>query len=412
MRNAISYNLFDKMGHYSPRFKHCEVMINSDYRGLYILLEKLKRDNKRIDIAKLDEDDNAGDSITGGYIFKIDNYGSNDYWVSNYHPIDKPSGTVRFVYHDPSVDELSDPQKLYLQNYVDQVESVLYSNNFDDPSSGYPKYLDVSSFLDYFIISELSRNTDAYKKSRYFFKDKNSKGGLIHSGPVWDFDWAYKNLNDDCGIFNQTDGSGWSYKKAATSCSIRPIPCGWMVKLMEDENFRNQLGNRYHELRQTFMSNEGIFLFMDSISTLCNEAQGRHYTKFPNLGKNTGAYEVDVIPETYAGEVQKLKEWLQKRLAWLDENMPEATIDALPIIRVDINVRVFPNPASQFVFIESDKKINLIEIHSISGELLTIEKVNGFAQKIDVSNFEPGMYVSKVYHANNQVKNSKLIIKR
>lgn len=410
MRNAISYRLFDKMGHYAPRFQHCEVMLNNDYRGIYVMTERLKQDKNRINIAKLDEDDVAGDSLTGGYVFKIDNYSSTDYWVSNYHPIDRPSGTVRFVYHDPGADDLQETQKAYLQSYVDFFESVLYSNSFDDPETGYAKYIDVGSFVDYFIIGELSRNTDAYKKSRYFFKDKENKGGLIHSGPVWDFDWAYKNLKDDCDIFNQTDGSGWAYKKAGTSCSIRPIPCGWMVKLLEDPTFRNKLGKRYQEVRQSFMSNEDIHHFMDSISDVCAEAQTRHYQKFPILGKNTGAYEVDAIPDTYDGEVQKLKTWIDLRLVWLDENMPEPTVNVVSTIQSRPNVRIFPNPAKDQLFVESDHNIVSIEIQTVSSAAVFKDIAHGYVKKIDVSAFKKGMYVMKVLHSNKQISNHKLIV--
>ena len=74
MRNFLTFDLGRKMGHYSPRTVYCELVINGDYKGIYILMEKIKRDNDRVDIAKLDSDDLAGDSLTGGYIIKIDKY--------------------------------------------------------------------------------------------------------------------------------------------------------------------------------------------------------------------------------------------------------------------------------------------------------------------------------------------------
>jgi hypothetical protein len=59
-------------------------------------------------------------------------------------------------------------QKEYIASYVNAVEGILYSENFTDPVAGYQAYIDVNSFIDYFIISEISRNVDGYKKSRFF----------------------------------------------------------------------------------------------------------------------------------------------------------------------------------------------------------------------------------------------------
>ena len=107
-------------------------------------------------------------------------------------------------------------QKEYIASYVNAVEGILYSENFTDPVAGYQAYIDVNSFIDYFIISEISRNVDGYKKSRFFYKDKDSKNPKVHSGPVWDYDWAWKNLND-CFLYRNTDGSGWAYCITARS---------------------------------------------------------------------------------------------------------------------------------------------------------------------------------------------------
>ena len=72
LRNFLAYDIFGKMGHYSPRVRFVDLVMDGEYRGIYLLGEKIKRGNKRVDIAKLDKDDNAGDSLTGGYIIKTD----------------------------------------------------------------------------------------------------------------------------------------------------------------------------------------------------------------------------------------------------------------------------------------------------------------------------------------------------
>ena len=97
MRNILSFDLFAKMGHYAPRTELCEVVINEIYNGIYVFTEKIKRDNGRVDIAKLDFDDNLGDSLTGGYIFKVDYWNWDDSWASDYTNQNFPNDEVRYV---------------------------------------------------------------------------------------------------------------------------------------------------------------------------------------------------------------------------------------------------------------------------------------------------------------------------
>jgi len=124
-------------------------------------------------------------------------------WISNCPPLNRPDGEVHFVYYDPEPDELTTAPKTYIKDFVDSFESILYSSEFSDRSKGYRAYINVNSFVGYFKIGELSRNVDAYKKSRFYFKNKDSKGGLICSGPPWDFYWAWKDITENCiHLFN------------------------------------------------------------------------------------------------------------------------------------------------------------------------------------------------------------------
>jgi hypothetical protein len=191
---------------------------------------------------------------------------------------------------------------------------------------GYGKYLDVSSFVDYFIVGEVSRNVDTYKKSAFFYKDKDSKDGRLHNGPVWDFDWAWKNISE-CQV-NAIDGSGWTYLISSV-CKSYPVPPDWMVKLLQDTNFTNQLHTRYSLLRKTVLSVESLNRYIDSIHTLVNEAQVRHYQRWPILGvASAGAPEVDAQPKTFDGYITQFKNWISIRLTWLDANMPGKVIQS------------------------------------------------------------------------------------
>ncbi|MGK4568905.1 CotH kinase family protein [Flavobacterium sp. 3HN19-14] len=191
MRNALAYSLFSQMGHYATRSQYCEVVLNGIYQGVYLLMENIKRDHNRVDIAKLTATENSGIDVTGGYIIKNDYWDDSNSWLLNYHPIDHPSYDVHLVYDYPKSEDITVQQKNYIKTFVNDLETALYGNNFADPVNGYNKYLDTDSFIDYFIVNELARNNDGFKKSSYFNKDINTPTAIskLKAGPVWDFDW-------------------------------------------------------------------------------------------------------------------------------------------------------------------------------------------------------------------------------
>ena len=409
LRNALAGHIFRSMGHYAPRTRHCEVIVNNSYNGIYVMTEKIKRDKNRVDIARLEEVENHGDNVTGGYIFKTDYYSSENSWLSSYPPFDRPDGRVHFVYYYPKPDLITENQKFYLQDYVDTFEEVLHGPGYKNPVSGYAAYLDVNSFRDYFILSEVSRNVDAYKKSRYLFKDRDSKGGLIHSGPPWDYDWAWKDIWD-CHMFTNTDGSGWAYQ--VNDCDVWPTPPVYMTRLLQDVHFANNLKRRYETLRDSFLSTESLFAYIDSVTSYLSEAQKRHYTRWDILGENVGAPEVGYIPTTFNTEMGKFKDWIETRLSWLDSNMPGDANGPLGLPgQKQITLRLFPNPANNLVYIESNQAINRIEILQVSGiRMLLRQDKNVFSSGINVSALPPGLYLVQIVLESGERLSRKLLI--
>jgi hypothetical protein len=275
----------------------------------------------------------------------------------------------------------------YIQKFISELESELYSSAGDKHLQAVSDRIDVGSFIDYFIVNELARNVDGYKKSSYFHKDRNSKGGLLHAGPVWDFDWAWKNI-DEC-YFGATDGSGWAYQ--VYKCNPWPSPPGWMVTLLADPNFKLQVNDRYFELRNTILSENYIFNYIDSIAALLDEPQSRHFSKWPILGLNVGTPEVDAQPDTYAGEIEKFKSWISKRLNWLDANIPAFIITGFDHSEISNDIVLYPNPATTQLTIESWKEIRNVTIHAISGQ--TIISLNTIeSSTIEILELPPGLY--------------------
>ena len=244
VRNILSFELFRRMGHYAARARLCEVMINSKYRGIYVFCEKIKPDKNRVNIVKLTPEDKTGNALTGGYIINVDYHDATNSWRSYFPAFYYPDKKVYYVYVNPKPDEITVKQKSYIQGFIRDAEGALYGNNFTDPAIGYRRFIDVPSFIDYFILGEVSRSVDAYKKSRFFFKNRNDKDSLLYTGPVWDFDWAWKNIRE-C-IYSDTNGAYWSYK--TNDCNPDNNAPDWYIRLLQDGYFTNKLIERYQAL--------------------------------------------------------------------------------------------------------------------------------------------------------------------
>jgi len=342
-RNVIPFHLFEAMGHYAVRCRLVDVVINDEYRGIYLLGEKIKRDSGRVDIAKLQPEDITGQDVTGGYIVKIDYWDNSNSWQLSHSPIGFPGLDIHMVYYYPKPEDLMIQQKAYIQDFIYNFEEALYGPAFADPEDGYRKYIHVPSFIDYFIINELARNVDGFKKSRFFYKDKDHADGTyrkLKAGPVWDFDWALKDID-----WNSEDGSGFMYGQVNQDVHAP----GWYIRLLEDPAFRDELRCRYDDLRRSILSNDYLYAKVDSVANVVHESQAWHFETWGNLGAATGTPEVQAPSQTYAEETQRLKDWFARRLTWLDANMPgtltgcsmsglsETDNNALPL-------EVYPNP--------------------------------------------------------------------
>ncbi|MFT5293187.1 MAG: hypothetical protein ACI888_000581 [Flavobacteriales bacterium] len=342
MRNLLASHLFERMGEYAPRVRLCEVQINGDYQGIYAFGEKIKVDDGRLDIATLNVTENDGDDVTGGYILELNYHNSQNSWELNNTSLNHPDFDVHLVYKYPKPEVITEPQKEYIASYVDSMETALYGDNFMSMDEGYRNYMDAESFIDYFLLNELSRNNDGFKKSRYFHKDKASNGGLFKAGPSWDFDWAWKDMYT-CEIFENQDGSGWAH--LINDCPTDNYSPDWYVRLQQDSTYVNQQRCQWDEYREEFLNQEYINNYVDSIALLVSAAQERHFQKWPILGLATAAPEVEPLPDSYAGEVAFFKEWINLRINWLDENLPGSCVD--PIVGVEeiaMDARVYPNP--------------------------------------------------------------------
>lgn len=316
MRNVISYKIASEMGHYAPRTVYCELVINGDYKGIYIIMEKIKRDENRVDIAELDENDLAGDSLTGGYIIKIDkNEGSsNDGWNSQFPPYPGAWQNVYYQYHYPKPDNIKYAQKQYIQQFIYDFEAVMNGNNYSDPESGYAAIIDVNAFTDYILLNEFTKNVDAYRISTFLYKDRNSKNGKLKAGPVWDYNIALGNA-DYSGAYFPED---WIIT-SEDSHNDNFVVTYWWVRLFEDPAFFQNMILRWNIFRNTILQNNSINNFIDNTVLLLDEAQQRNFERWPILGEYV--WPNYFIGDTYEQEVEFLEEWIDGRIDWMDEQL-------------------------------------------------------------------------------------------
>ena len=176
LRNVVAYQLSNSIGRYAARTRFVELEINDKYLGYYVLIEKMKRGKERINVHKLEENDNDSAKISGGYILKLDktvgggNNGQDDYTAINSFKSEydvngkKTDKTItHFLYEDPKPKKITALQSNYIKNYMLNFERALAAPTFKEEAIGYRKYIDVPSFIDYFLLTELMQNHDGYR---------------------------------------------------------------------------------------------------------------------------------------------------------------------------------------------------------------------------------------------------------
>jgi spore coat protein CotH len=403
MRNFLAYTMSNSLRHWAAHCRFAEMILNGDYVGVYVFMEKIKRDDGRVDIKKMNEDDTSGDDVTGGYIFSIDK--DADAWYSSYSPPNYPNQKIQFTYVYPKIDDIVQEQKDYIKGYVDSFENALAGNDFQDPVKGFRKFADEYSFIDYLIVNEISRNVDAYRLSSFFYKNRNSINSKIIAGPVWDYDLAFRNADYCDGSLT----SGWAYDFNNVCPDEWEIPF-WWERLKQDTAFQSHVRCRWNQVRQTVLSNQRIMQLIDSIAGLVNEAQQRHFTRWPILGQYVWP-NPQPIPSTYAEEISTLKNWLTQRLDWLDANMPStgacgkvslpqlknniAFITANPVI--NFNNAIIQTKTAQKIYV---RVIDLMGRIVYAATLQAHAGNNGLPNASQLNAISKGMYMVNLFTDN------------
>lgn len=392
MRNALAHWLFRQAGHYSPRTKHFDLYINGVYRGVYVLIEKIKRGKYRVNVSKLKETDIAGDSLTGGYIWAFDKTGTNTGGAGS-GPIEKEgfntSDGLNVILHYPKKENIQKQQEDYLKKYLNDLEG-LFKNGKN--GQGYENYVDMTSALDYVLHEEVTNNADSYWCSFFLHKpkDKTDKNGVktegkVTLGPAWDFNLAMSNGsqpengggNNGGGMwgggfgggfggggngFGSSGTSGWQIENSQKSGNGGMWGMGsslkapnWLLGMWKDSHYQSELKKRWAELRSGVWHTKTLDLYLDSMKTYLKNAADRNFKRWPNLGKSSGQNDADPQPMKYCnsssggfgmpmggynattwdGEFEHLRKKMKERMQWMDEQLgfkePASPIAMAPV---------------------------------------------------------------------------------
>ncbi len=306
MRDKLTYDLARALGRYAPRSQFVEVFVNDNFIGVYVFLEKIKRNSGRVNIPKVAASAASGD-ISGGYIVKLEAGNPDGGFFS-------ALGTA-WQYHYPRFDTITPEQTTYIQGYIDSFEKVMLGPNFADPQKGYQALIDVDSFVDFVIINELGRNVDGYRKSTYMHKQSDANGGRVYMGPVWDFNLAFGNA-DYCDGFRTDD---FVYMGGNCPDVVDQIPDWWLF-LMADPVFTKALRCRWETLRTGVLSDAEILQRIDAYREEVTLAEPRDHARWGTIGGYI--WPNYFIGNTYGEEVDYVKQWLVQRTAWLDVHLP------------------------------------------------------------------------------------------
>lgn len=328
IRDVLMFQLARPYFDYVPRVRHCEMILDGYYYGIYVMAEKPSKGKYRLN---LDDPGVSGDALTGGYQLEVDRDDEPHVYHSKYIMTDEDgnpytyNNSIVFQYKHPDYEDMmpDHPEQLeYIQQQIDLMEASLAGSDFTDPDKGYRNYLDPISFIDQQLSQEVSANIDGYRLSTNIYKQRDSQNPLFRT-TLWDFNLAFGNAMQMGGYL--TDH--WVYQNTYVPSYDYKVPF-WWSRLMEDPLYVDQLKARWLQYRQEAYSDSHIEQTIDSLVN--------HLKVKGALTRNNQTYDmfgskwVWPVPNfekvnTYDKEISYLKSWLKERIAWMDQQLEFAS---------------------------------------------------------------------------------------
>ncbi len=337
IRDFISYGIARNMGNYAARTAYCELMINGDYRGIYLLQEKIKADINRVNITKILSTQNSLPELSGGYITKCDKNTGGDptAWTLPAYP---PSTYPNFIHDLPKPTVVTSQQNAYIYNQFLNLASTTASSN-SSLLNGYPSIIDVPSFIDFMLCNELASNVDAYQFSTYFHKDRNGK---LRAGPIWDLNLTYGNDLFDIG-FDRSKTNIWQFANGDNDGAK------FWKDLFLNNTYKCFLAKRWHEVSQPgmAMNSNSINTLIDSAVNIITPALQREQTRWNKT--------INLPLET-----NKIKTFIAARTNWMNSNIGSYAACAQNYLPKLVISKINYHPAASINF--SSDNLEFIEI--------------------------------------------------
>ena len=308
MRNLIAFEIAKRLGmKFVPYGQAVDVILNGEYKGCYQLCDQVEVKEGRVDITEMDENDNEGEALTGGYLVEVDAYADQEpagEWFQT-----KGWG-IPVTIKSPD-DGGTAAQYNYIKQYFEELETrVLYGISSEPGEKDYRNIFDIESFLQHFIVGELSGNTDTYW-STYMYKDRGDD--VIYTGPVWDFDIAFDNDNRTYPIKN-INGFLYDSGKASAARAMRDFT-NRIIK--NDTRTVQDLSRIWSYARNDKgLTYEGLEEFIDEKVKEIDASQKLNFLRWPIM--NEWVHMNPTISGSYEGEVNRVKTYLKNRFPKLD----------------------------------------------------------------------------------------------
>ena len=314
LRNYMWMNLSaEVMGTWTPEVRFCELMLDGEYQGVYVLMEMIDVDANRLSLTEY----RSGDPVCS-YLVLIGSRSRLERSLDNfcYYTYQMEIGNdLRAEVLYPRTSSLSQQVLEYIQADFSEAERMLFSSDLVDGTGAWKSGINMDSFVNYYILMEFLAVNDMFGNSTYLYRDVRGK---LSIGPVWDYNNVLNNF------FHPMP-------ERAFLLSQR----GWYSRLMMDQEFVERVIRRYRELRRGVLSEEHLLAYEEAVEAWLGSAIGRNYTvwgytfdpeqvsanehRLPAAG--SGDTLRDVNPDSYRQAVEWMLDYMVDRGRWMYENI-------------------------------------------------------------------------------------------
>ena len=307
MRNLVSMKVASMTNlDWTPGCVPVELVLNGQHKGSYLLIEQVRVDKHRVNVTEMTKDDNAGEAVTGGYLLELDFHYDNEVQWGDPHGGCVQwgrNGGIPFGVKYPDSDDITPQQLAYIKKYVSDTAEAIYGDDFADPEKGYAKYIDVDSFIDYWIVFEVMGNHELGNPGSVFMH--KDRGGKLVAGPCWDFDWGVLSYNT-----SPQARTGLVNGEAI-----------WYARLFQDPAFKAKVKARFQELLPELKK---IPDYMDECEKLLTESAKLNFAMWnPADDASMNGWQIINGDEnmTFHNAIARLKSNYKERLQVIPNNL-------------------------------------------------------------------------------------------